>query len=107
MADRPCSYARCSLVPLPEYQSLMLPLLRRLADGASHSVAELREQLAAEFGIIDDERTQLLPSGRARLFDNRVAWARTNLGQAGALEATVRGHVRITDRGRAIVSENP
>src|SRR4051794_4331463 len=85
----------------------MLPLLRLLADGQDRHVSELRDHLAEEFGVTEEERVKLLPSGSSRVFDNRVAWARTDLGQAGAIEGTTRGRVRITDRGRSILEESP
>jgi restriction system protein len=84
----------------------MLPLLQILADGQVHHVAELREQLAQHFGVSKPERQEQLKSG-ARRFDHNVAWARTDLGQAGALESPSRGYVRITERGRSILDEEP
>lgn len=84
----------------------MLPLLRLLADGESHRLAELVQQIGDEFQLSDAERTERLPSGQPRLL-NRVAWARTYMGKAGLLEGTGRGSVRITDRGKALLAENP
>ncbi|MDP8923243.1 MAG: restriction endonuclease [Chloroflexota bacterium] len=92
---------------IPEFQTFMLPMLRLLADGQARHMSELRDLLAQEFGVTEAERQALMPSGRTRLFDNRVAWARTDLGQAGALESPSRGVVRITDRGREILADNP
>ncbi len=94
-------------MPIPEYQALNLPLLRLLADGEVHHVAELREHLAEQFNLTESERAEMQPSGGQRLFDNRVAWARTDLGQAGALKSPARGRVQITDRGRSILAEDP
>jgi restriction system protein len=53
----------------------MLPILQLVADGKEHTLAETREVLAARFNLSVEERTELLPSGRQRRFDNRVAWA--------------------------------
>ena len=92
---------------IPKYQSFMLPLLQLLADGQIHHVSELRDELATQFSLSESDRSELLPSGRSRLLDNRVAWARTDLGQAGALESPSRGSVQITCRGRTILAENP
>jgi len=94
-------------MPIPEFPAFMQPLLELLADGQPRRVSELRDLLAVRFGLTQAEREALLPSGRARVFDNRVAWARTDLGQAGALESPSRGSVRITDRGREILSDKP
>ncbi len=62
---------------IPDYQTIMLPLLRLAADGQEHSVRDTIEQLADGFGLTEDERKELLPSGGQATFDNRVGWART------------------------------
>jgi restriction system protein len=85
----------------------MLPLLAFAADGKEHSVSEARAHIAANLGLTDDEREELLPSGRQPVFDNRVAWAKTYLQQAGLLNSPRRAHFQITDRGRKILQENP
>ncbi len=92
---------------IPDYQSLMLPLLSLAADEQEHSVREARERLAADLGLTDEERSELLPSGRQPVFDNRVAWAKTYLQQAGLLSAPRRAHFQITERGQRILAEEP
>ena len=94
-------------MPLPQYQVFMLPMLRLLADGQTRRMPELRDLLAQQYSLSDSEREALLPSGRQRVFYNRVAWARTDLVQAGALKSPARGAVQITDRGREILEDNP
>lgn len=94
-------------MPIPDYESAMLPLLRLAADGAEHRFRDAVEHLAAQFGLSDAERAEMLPSGTAPLFDNRVGWARTYLKQAGLLESPRRGLFRITDRGRQVLARNP
>ena len=84
---------------IPDYQTVMLPLLRVGADGQEHSLREAIESLANEFGLSDEERKELLPSGGQATFDNRVGWARTYMKKAGLLESPRRGYFRITDRG--------
>lgn len=95
------------IMAIPDYQSLMLPLLSFAGDGQEHSVREARERLAAELGLSDEERAELLPSGRQPVFDNRAAWAKTYLQQAGLLSSPRRAHFQITDRGRQVLAENP
>ncbi|HPE63228.1 MAG TPA: restriction endonuclease [Methanothrix sp.] len=92
---------------VPDYQSVMLPLLKVLGDGQEHSLHEVIETLAEGFELTDEERRELLPSGRQAKFDNRVAWARTYMKKAGLLESTGRGKFRINDRGLAVLRENP
>src|SRR6516225_8435194 len=84
---------------IPDYETLMLPLLKVAADGQEHRVSDVVDLLARDFKLTEEERQQLLPSGKQTTFDNRVHWAKTYLGQAGLLEATKRAHFRITDRG--------
>ena len=74
-------------MPIPDYQTLMLPLLRLASDGAERPFREAVDKLADEFTLTDDERSELLPSGTAHVFGSRVGWARTYLKQAGLLEA--------------------
>jgi hypothetical protein len=85
----------------------MLPFLRFLDDVKEHSLREAIEHISKEFNLSNDERKQLLPSGTARLIDNRVGWARTYLGHAGLLEGTRRGRFKITEKGLKVLQENP
>lgn len=94
-------------MPIPDYQAIMLPLLRYLGDNAEHSLRESIESLAEEFALSDSERRQLLPSGQQEVFDNRVGWARTYMKKAGLVKTTRRGFFQITDRGTAVLKQNP
>ena len=94
-------------MPIPDYQTLMLPVLQLASDGEEHSLREAVEQLAGTFKLTDEERLDLLPSGRQPTFDNRVGWARTYLKKAGLLHATRRGHFKISDRGREALAAKP
>lgn len=92
---------------IPDYQSIMLPLLRFAADGNEHSLREAIEGLCEKFGLTESERKQLLPSGQQPTFDNRVSWARVYMSKAALLESTRRGYFRITQRGREVLAKNP
>jgi restriction system protein len=94
-------------MPIPDFQSFMLPLLTIAADGAEHSLEQAREILARDFGLSVAERNELLPSGRQRRFDNRVAWAKVFLEKAKLLSSSRRAHFQITDRGRQLLKERP
>lgn len=92
---------------IPDYQTLMLPLLRVIADGAEHPFRDVVETLANEFGLSLAERAELHPSGSAPVFSSRVGWARSYLKQAGLLESPKRGVVHLTEEGRRVVAERP
>ncbi len=92
---------------IPDYQTLMLPVLKYLSDGNEHSLRETTSTLTEEFNLTDEERKQLLPSGKQTVVNNRVAWAVTYLRQAGLIENIKRGVLRITARGRQVLAEDP
>jgi restriction system protein len=91
---------------IPDYQTLMLPVLRVGAAGET-SVRECIEQLAKQFRLTDEERAQLLPSGKQTTFVNRVHWAITYMVKAGLLNRTKRAHFAVTDRGKAVLARGP
>ena len=88
---------------IPDFQSLMLPLLKVVADGREYRLRDAVELLAEEFHITDEERQQLLPSGRYPTFDNRIAWAKTYLKKAGLIDQPRRAFFQITERGREVL----
>jgi len=93
---------------VPDYQSLMLPLLRfAYASKGEVSTTQAVEALARELGLSDEDLRELLPSGAQSTFTNRVGWASTYMKKAGLLEPTQRGYSRITQRGRDLLAENP
>jgi restriction system protein len=92
---------------IPDYQTLMLPVLKVAGDGQEHRISNVVNQLARDFGLTEEEQQQILPSGRQATFANRVGWAKTYLVQAGLLEATKRAHFKITDRGKKSLAEGP
>ena len=92
---------------IPDYQSIMLPLLRLAEDRQEHSAREAVEKLADLFGLSADERKELLPSGAQATFDNRVGWARTYMKKAELLESPRRGYFKITHRGMQVLKQRP
>jgi restriction system protein len=92
---------------IPDYQSLMLPLLKLIGDKQEHSLREAIERLAEEYDLTDEESKELLPSGQQPIFDNRVGWARTYMKKAGLIETTRRGYFRITERGLDVLKSKP
>jgi restriction system protein len=95
------------MTEVPDYQTVMLPLLKLMADGETRHIREMIERVADEFGLDEQQREALLPSGRQTIIRSRVGWARTYLSKAGLLERVSRGHYRITNRGSSVVAKNP
>lgn len=92
---------------IPDFQTLMRPLLELHADGTERTQEELRDALASEFELTEDDLAERLPSGTARTFLNRVAWASTHMKKAGLLVKPRRGISTITERGRTVLRDNP
>lgn len=92
---------------IPNYQSIMLPLLKFASDDKEHSLREAIDYLADEFKLTDEERKKLLPSGQQAIFNNRTGWARTYLKKARLLKSPQRGYFCITDEGKNVLSQNP
>jgi len=98
---------KIACMSLPDYQTVMLPLLKYLGDRDEHSVSDSIEAVSDEFTLSAEERLQLLPSGTSTIIGNRVAWARTYMKKAGLLESPRRGFIRITQRGLDILNKRP
>jgi restriction system protein len=96
-------------MPIPDYETLMLPLLILAAKTPDHEVSVLSavNALADQFALGEDERSELLPSGGTFKFSSRVSWAATYLKKAGLLNAPRRGHLRITHRGLEALKQKP
>jgi restriction system protein len=91
---------------IPDFQTVMLPVLRDLAHG-ERTGQETLDAVAVHFALTPEELAQRLPSGKQTTFTNRLAWAKSHLKGAGLIESPRRGVYRITDRGRTVLAENP
>lgn len=89
---------------IPDFQKLMLPLLKSVGDGEMHSISATHDTLAGQFKLTDEEVNQYLPSGSQKIFYNRVYWAKAYLKMAGLVENIHRGHFKITEVGTEILS---
>lgn len=94
-------------VSIPDYETLMLPLLKRIADGRVRVLRDVMSELADEFKLTDDDRAQLLPSGGTLTFASRVGWAKTYLKKAELLLQPKRGMVQISPKGVTLLAQNP
>jgi restriction system protein len=91
---------------IPDFQSMMLPILTLLGDGKERRSKEINEYLAKKYSLSEDELKEMLPSQRARRFPNRVAWVFTYFKHAGLIESPARGTYRITEKGREVLAKN-
>jgi len=94
-------------MPIPDFQSIMLPLLKLLGDDNERSMKEMYSQLAEHFKLTEAELAELLPSGQQTVFTNRIAWAKTHMKKAGLVDNPIRGRVKLSTRGREILEQNP
>jgi restriction system protein len=92
---------------VPDFQSIMLPLLKLASDGKERSLADTRIALADVFNLTQEELEELLPSGTQPVFNNRVAWASIYLHRAGILKRPQRGQYQITERGLEVLKSKP
>jgi len=92
---------------IPDYQSIMLPLLKITGDKKEHTLQEVRDSLAKYFRLTEEERSKLLSKSKQKMFDNRVGWARTYLKKAELLIYEPKGYFKITERGLKVLEEKP
>jgi restriction system protein len=94
-------------MPVPDFQSMMLPVLQALADGKPHSIREVSDAVAAAMGVSEADRQERLPSGDQTKWANRIAWVGTHFNFAGLITRPMRAHVQITERGQQLLRTNP
>ncbi|MBF0103730.1 MAG: restriction endonuclease [Deltaproteobacteria bacterium] len=92
---------------VPDYQTLMLPVLEILSDQKIYHHTDLVDRICDVFKLTDKERRELLPSGNQTYILNRVGWARSYLKQAGLLHQPERGKIQITPRGIELLKNKP
>ncbi|MGR3967525.1 restriction endonuclease [Pseudomonas sp. 910_23] len=92
---------------IPDFQSVMRPVLEAVRDGVAIPLSVLRESIADIFQLTEEERKERLPSGHQTVINNRVGWARTYLNKAGLLTIPSKGMVQITARGREALANGP
>lgn len=93
-------------MPIPDFQTIMLPVLR-LAGSGEIKVSDAVDRIADEFALSEEEREELLPSGRQAKIANRVHWSVTYLVKSGLIERPRRGYFAILPRGEAVLSNPP
>ena len=93
-------------MPIPDFQSVFLPLIQWAGDKQEHTNREAVEAMTEHFALTDEERGKMLPSGKVTYIQNRTGWAKTYLKKAGLLKYTGLGVFTITEKGLALL-ENP
>ena len=80
---------------IPDFETLMLPVLQACGDGREHRTPDLVAQMADLFRLTEEERAALLPSGTQAVIANRTHWTpEERLRSAAAeLEATRRSEL--------------
>ncbi|MBA4040281.1 MAG: restriction endonuclease [Erythrobacter sp.] len=91
---------------IPDYQTLMLPVLAAAAEGETR-VPAAAEKIADNLGLSSLEREEMLPSGKQRLLHNRVHWAKFYMSKAGLIASPRRGVFVATEAGLALLKQGP
>ena len=94
-------------MPVPDYQTLLLPLLKLAGSGMADTLAKAELILADEFDLSQEERSSRLPSGQQTVLRNRTGWASFYLKNAGLIEKPKRGIFKITVRGKEVLASSP
>ena len=94
-------------MPVPDFQSLMLPVLKALSGGAETPISEVRARVTTTEGLTPEEVRELLPSGKQPVFTNRIAWAVAHMSHAGLVEKVRRGVYRLTSEGEHLLVQAP
>ena len=94
------------IMAIPDYQTLMLPVLQKAVNGEVR-IRDVVEQIIEEFDLTEEEKEELLPSGRQTVISNRTHWAKTYLYKAGLVESTRRGYFKITEAGKKVLAQKP
>jgi restriction system protein len=92
---------------VPNYQRFLLPTLQQLGNGEEHPVRKIYDLVANQFQLSEEDRQQLLPSGRQKTYQNRIGWAILYLSKAGLIDKPKRGYAIITHRGRELLAQKP
>ncbi len=94
-------------MPVPDFQTLMLPALKALSAGGETRLSEIRRRVAATEGLTAEDLQELLPSGQQAVFSNRLAWAVSYMTRAGLVERVRRGVYRVATQGTQLLDQAP
>jgi len=94
-------------MPIPDFQTVMLPVIQCLENGSVIDAKAIRSQIAVDFNLTDEERQELLPSGKQTVINNRIGWAITYMKKAGLIKSAGKAQYQITDLGKNILASQP
>ncbi len=106
-ATKPAICTREKQMSIPDFQSLLLPILTITGDNQEHTGSEVTDTLARQLNLSAEDRSEMLAGGRQGRFVNRVSWAKSYLKMACLVSSTGRGKYRITSRGLDVLSKAP
>ena len=92
---------------IPDFQSIMLPLLKSFKESEIKSSKELRFNMVSHFNITEEEQKEKIPSGKQFTYSNRIAWAISYLKMAELIFSPKRGSYRITEEGINVLKSPP
>ena len=90
-------------MPVPDYQSLMLPALKALYSSAETPISDVRASVAVAEGLTPEDVRELLPNSSQSVFTNRISWAVIYMTRAGLVERVRRGIYRLTAEGERLL----
>jgi restriction system protein len=96
-----------SAVTVPDFQTVMRPILAALGDGEPLLVQVIRTLVADALDVSDEDQKELLASGKQTRYSNRIGWALTHMARAGLVERPARAQYAISARGKQVLAENP
>ena len=92
---------------VPDFQTLMLPSLKALSDGAERPISDVRTRVATSESLSDEDLREMIPSGRQPVFTNRISWAVIHMERAGLVERVGRAVYRLTKEGQRLLRQSP
>ena len=92
---------------IPDFQSLMLPVLKAVGESGPVSAPDVRARVAEQLGLTASDLAELLPSGRQSTFANRIAWANIFMQRAGLIKVVRRGIYELTAEGASVLGNRP
>ena len=93
-------------MPIPDFRTIMPVFLEYLVDLQEHTDPEITQTLAEHFGLTQEERCRFLPGGERKVFEDRVGWAKAELGMSGLIAVPRQGEAVITERGLALLQQD-